>query len=394
MKPERINDILDLTKKARDQGLIFNPMFVGEAGLGKSEVIRQWVKKQQELDPEFGFVDFRLAYYEGPDFVGYPAEREIDGVLRMVHALPHMWPTKGRGLILFEEPNRGNTMVMNCLMQILTDRQVGTSYKLPEGWMTAGAMNPEGAKYDVNNMDTALADRFEMFSIDYDYNSFVYYIEEAKWHQKVQQFLKSGQWVYKTPETISKDGKYISPRTWSKMNAAELAGASDNPSKQLTHRIICQAILGKLVGQEYWKTCWDDAPITAQDLLNDKTKALAKLKQQSKSGNDYAGDRIAMTVDSIIASYGGFYKDRKDSSGKEIPHEANTIDEQTMVDVAEIIPSDQAINLIKGCGYKASKGQVSSYLREFHKRNPRCVDIMRDNVKITQAVDKDKNKAV
>src|ERR1700676_3647503 len=114
MRPDRIFDILDLAKEARKQNLVFNPMFVGEAGLGKSQIIQSWVKKQQKADPNFGFIDCRIAYYEGPDFVGYPTSVEQDGILRMIHALPQMWPTSGSGLLLFEEPNRGNTMVMNC----------------------------------------------------------------------------------------------------------------------------------------------------------------------------------------------------------------------------------------------------------------------------------------
>ena len=389
MRPDRIPEVLDLAHAARSLGYIWNPMFVGEAGLGKSDIIRQWVKEKQKTDPEFGFVDLRLAYYEGPDFVGYPSEKEVNGVLRMLHALPEMWPTEGRGLILFEEPNRGNTMVMNCLMQILTDRAVGVKYKVPDGWILAGAMNPEGAKYDVNNMDTALADRFEMFDVDYDFQTFMNYVETANWHPKVQTYLKSAAWVYKTPDAIGKDGKYISPRTWSKLNAAEKAGASDHPMKQSMHRIICQSILGKHIGNEYWKSCWDDAPILASDIIADKTKAMNKLKQQAKSGDTYAGDKVAVTVESIIGSYGGWFQGRVDpKSGKDHPHEDGTIDEATMVAIAEIIPSDHAINLIKGCGYKAHKGQVASYLRDFQKRNPQAVNLLRDNIKLDRAVAK------
>jgi hypothetical protein len=390
MRPDRIGDILDLAWSARQLDLLFNPMFVGEAGLGKSASIQQWVKRMDEKYRDsggFGFVDARLAYMEGPDFVGYPYEyTDEDGVRRMGHALPHFWPTKGRGLILLEEPNRGNTMVMNCCMQLLTDRQVGPSYRVPPGWIIAGAMNPEGAKYDVNAMDTALANRFEMFSVDFDFNTFVSYIEKAGWHPKVVQHIKSGQWVYKTPDAISKDGQYISPRTWDKLNAAEHSGVSDNPGKQALHYIVCQAVLGKHEGNIYWKSCWDDAPVTAQDILVDLSKCIDKLKKQSESGDNYAGDKIAVTVNSIVEHYGGWYEGRKNQDGSDWPHEADTIDEQAMVAIAMIIPADQAVNLIKNCGYKTHKGQVKSYLMEFNRRNPKCVAIMRDNIKIDRAI--------
>jgi len=278
----------------------------------------------------------------------------------------------------------------------MTDRMVGPNYKVPsgddlgkpnaDGWIIAGAMNPEGAKYDVNAMDTALADRFEFFQVDYEFNTFLHYVETTNWDQKIATFLKSGQWVYKAPEHIGKDGKYISPRTWSKLNAAELAGASNGPGKQQTHRTICQSVLGKHVGNEYWKTCWDDAPILANDLLTDSKKALKKLKKQSSSGDSYAGDKVAVTVESIIENYGGFYEGRVRPDKSDWPHKEGEIDEETMVAVAMIIPSDQAINLIKGCGYKVHKGQVTSYFREFYKRNKECVKLMQDNIKIDRAL--------
>jgi hypothetical protein len=174
----------------------------------------------------------------------------------------------------------------------------------------------------------------------------------------------------------------------SKLNAAEQAGASDHEKKRALHRIICQSILGKHIGNEYWKTCWDDAPILANDILEDFERAVRKLKTQSKSGDSYAGDKIAVTVDSIIENYGGHYDGRTKPDGSDWPHQEGTIDEPTMVAIAEVIPSDQAINLIKGCGYKVHKGQVTSFFKEFYKRNKQCVKLMRDNIKIDRAVKK------
>jgi hypothetical protein len=300
----------------------------------------------------------------------------------MGHALPHFWPTKGRGIILFEEPNRGNTMVTNCMMQILTDRKVGPNYELPTGWMMAAAMNPATSSYDTNQLDTALMDRFENFHIDYDFNTFVNFIENSKWDEKILRFLKSGNWVYKTPDKIGQDGKYISPRTWSKLNAAERAGAAND---QQNHFILCTSTLGKAIGNEYWKTCWDDAPVTAQDLLSNSEKAFAKLKKQSDV-KSYAGDKISMTVESIIQHYGGWYEGFKDAKGNEVKENAELINEATMVEVAKIIPSDQALNLIKECGLKVSNGQTVSFLKEFQKRHPECVNILKGNIKINRAL--------
>jgi hypothetical protein len=380
MKISRIKDVLNLAKEARSQGLKFTPMFRGGAGLGKSEVVQQWVEEQRKENPEFGFIDVRIAYYESPDLVGFPHTLEVNGIMRTIHALPELWPTEGSGLLLFEEPNRGTTGVMNCLMQILTDRKVGPSYALPKGWMMASCINPDDANYDVNSMDTALTDRFEIFDIDYDHVTFVDYMEKNTWNECIVRYVKSGAWQYKSADSIGKDGKYISPRTWSKLNAAEASGAQND--RQM-HFIICQSILGKHVGNEYWKSCWDDAPVTARDILTDKKKALKKLKDQCKP-DAYQGDKIAVTVESIVSNYGGWYEGQVDAKGKEVEKDPNKIDENTMAEIAKILPQDQSIVMIKDCGYKACNGNIVNFFQDFVKRHPECVNELKANIRINR----------
>lgn len=389
MKVTRILDILDIAWEARMQGRVWNPLFISEAGLGKSALCRQWVQQMREKYGTFGFLDLRLAYYEGPDFVGMPKDELVDEIWRTISCLPEFWPAdpNSKGLILLEEPNRGNDMIMNCLMQMLTDREIGHKYKIPEQWIIAGAINPEGAQYSVNAMDAALKDRFEPFHIDYDYQTFMNYIEKKEWHKNVTSFVSTGEWVYKSPDKIKKGGRYISPRTWEKMNTAELSGASEGKGSRQIHRIICTETLGKDIGDMYYKNSWDDAPILARDLLADLPKALKKIRAQSKAGDSYAGDKISVTIDDIVKHYGGWYEGRM-VDGKEVQREENKIDEPTMAKVAKEIPKDLSLVLIKECGMKAHKGQLRSYFKDFTKRNPDCVSMVRDSIKVDRAVRK------
>jgi hypothetical protein len=208
--------------------------------------------------------------------------------------------------------------------------------------------------------------------------SFLDYIEEANWHESVRMFVGSGIWTYKTTKEIGKDGKYISPRTWSKVNAAEMAGVNKN---RALHRITVQSILGKDIGNEYHKFCYDSAPVTASDILKDKDAAFKRLKLQSDPST-YQGDMIAATVESIEKAYGGLSKDCK----------KDQIDEDTMAAVAKIIPADHAVNLIKSCGYKQSKGQITNFFKEFTVRHPDLVQVLKDNIKISRATGVDKAK--
>ena len=374
MKPSNIFSVMDTALEARKLGEILNPLFTGEAGLGKSQVVQQWVKKQKEKNPEFGFIDLRIAYMEAPDLIGFP-ETEVDsnGVARTKHRLPEFWPTSGSGLLLLEEPNRGTTGVMNCLMQLLTDRKVH-KYELPKGWVIAGCVNPDSSEYDVNTMDAALKNRFVEFEVEYDHMTFIDYVESSSWDEKLATFLRSGIWIYKTTKEIAKEAKYVSPRTWSQVNAAEMAGA--HKSRNM-HRLIVQSILGRDIGNEYHKFCYDQAPVTAQDLVKDVDAALNRLKQQSDP-NTYQGDMIAATVESIEKAYGGLKKNCKDGQ----------IDEDLMVAVAKVIPSDHAVNLIKACGFKQANGQINNFFQDFTKRHPELINILKSSLKVGRAVDK------
>lgn len=377
MKPSHIKAVLDLALKANQINEIVNPMFTGDAGLGKSQIVQQWVEDLRVNDPEFGFIDLRIAYLEAPDLIGFPETgKDANGLDRTMHRLPEFWPTSGRGLILLEEPNRGTTGVMNCLMQLLTDRKVH-NYKLPPGWMIAACVNPDSSEYDVNTMDAALKDRFEEFEVEYDALTFMEFMEQKSWDANIQRFVGNGVWIYKTPKELGQNGKYISPRTWSKVNAAERAGMSNN--NRMLHRITVCGILGKDIGNEYHSYCFDQAPVTAQEILKDKKGAFKRLKEHCAT-DTYRGDMIPVTVDSIIKSYGG----KKDKCTPE------QIDEDTMVEVAKIIPADQTANLIKGCGYAVAKGRMSDFLNQFVKDHPELISIMKSNIKLNRATGVDK----
>jgi hypothetical protein len=378
MKPSNIMAVMDLAYKAIQNGEVVNPMFTGDAGLGKSQIVQQWVAKRRETNPKFGFVDLRIAYLEAPDLIGFPdVAPDANGLSRTMHRLPEFWPTEGEGLVLLEEPNRGTTGVMNCLMQLLTDRKVH-NYTLPKGWMIAACVNPDSSEYDVNTMDAALKDRFEEFEVEYDPMTFIEYMDDKGWHKPIQAFVGNGIWVYKTPKEIGQNGKYISPRTWSKVNAAERAGLADS---RMLHRIAVCGILGKDIGNEYHSYCYDQAPVTAADIIKDRKAAFKRLKEHCAI-DTYRGDMIPVTVESIIKAYGGKKADCK----------PDQIDEDTMVAVAMIIPADQTANLIKGCGYAVAKGRMSDFLNQFVKDHPELISIMKSNIKLNRATKVDEKK--
>lgn len=329
MKPNEIFDVMDLAQRARKNDYIFNPLFVGAPGLGKTEIIQEWCNSRN-----LPFIVITSATYEAPDIKGFPKIEIINGKQRQTFATPTMWPDSGEGVIILEEVNRGTTSVMNCWMSLTDKRRGFDEYKLPTGWIVAGCINPENEFNDVNVMDTALKDRFEIFEINYDKETYLKFARATNVDESILHFVESGTWQYSKPEDVGSlaGTKYISPRTLSKLNAAR---KSDIPEHlQLT---VYESILGKNVGQTFYQFTTDQQPILYKDILNSTKKALAKL-QDFSDPNDYKSGHITITIRDIV--------------------EKNDITDELLAKVALVIPADQSQDLLKQLSFKRKDNEL------------------------------------
>jgi hypothetical protein len=55
-----------------------------------------------------------------------------------------------------------------------------------------------------------------------------------------------------------------------------------------------------------------------------------------------------------------------------------------MVEVATIIPSDMAVNLLRNCGTSGKSGNISEFFQELVKKHPNLVSVLRSNLKISK----------
>jgi hypothetical protein len=215
----------------------------------------------------------------------------------------------------------------------LTDKRRGfDGYKLPEGWIVAGCINPESEHYDTNTIDAALKDRLEFFEITYDKKEFVEFMKKMNWDQRLVMFVESGTWNYIKPEDVGSivGAKYIAPRTLSKMEAALKAEVSKDMELD-----IFESILGKNVGQSFFQFVNDEQPILYKDIIENTKKALSKLKTFSNPENYKAG-HVALTIRDIV--------------------EKNEIDDFLLSEVCLGLPADQSIDLLNQLSYKRKEG--------------------------------------
>lgn len=338
IKPVQIKQVLDTALKIRAINGNYVPCFSGDSGIGKSKVVQAWAKAQ---GPDFGFIDIRLAYMEGPDMVGMPAQVQINGKYTTIHALPDFLPKEGSGILFFEEPNRAHESVMNTMMQILTDRSIH-KYDLPAGWIMAAAINPEG-RYNVNTMDGAMKNRFAMFEVKYDHNSFVTYMKSAGFDSKLVAFADSGLWVYKAIEEVGDQGHYISPRSFELANSLLKVETSPEINFELM-----ASVFGKATTSDFFKFVNEIRPILIEDFLKDEEEALERLKKTGKG--EYAGDLLSATVNSLIDAF-----------------TAEKCDERLIFKVVNIIDKDHATNLLMNTFSKFDDEKLKALLSKSNK---------------------------
>jgi hypothetical protein len=65
-------------------------------------------------------------------------------------------------LIFFDEFNRADPKVHNAVLEIVQFQTINGE-KLPHARMVWAAMNPPGKEYDVEDLDPALVDRFDVY---------------------------------------------------------------------------------------------------------------------------------------------------------------------------------------------------------------------------------------
>lgn len=136
-------------------------MLHGSPGVGKSDVVRQ-VAKQRGID----IIDLRLSQLDPVDLRGVPS---VDTKTHITSwNLPDFLPRNGKGILFFDEINSAAQATQAAAYQLILDRKLG-DYTLPEGWSMVAAGNRAGDRAIVNQMSTALKNRFA--HLNYEVNN-------------------------------------------------------------------------------------------------------------------------------------------------------------------------------------------------------------------------------
>ncbi len=123
---------------------------VGEAGVGKSQVVAQIAKEENAR-----ICDIRTAHY-GLVGAGIPTMNNApEGHFNLV--VPSVFPREGeRAIMLFEEINQGLTHAISMFFSLIEDRRM-FNYELPNDAIVIALMNPATAQYAVSTIENNAA---------------------------------------------------------------------------------------------------------------------------------------------------------------------------------------------------------------------------------------------
>uniref|UniRef100_A0A832MN15 AAA+ ATPase domain-containing protein n=1 Tax=Pseudothermotoga hypogea TaxID=57487 RepID=A0A832MN15_9THEM len=147
----RIDEAKPVLQYIMQLGMV--PMLVGEAGIGKTEII-----KRIGLENNRDVIVLMLSQMEPGDLLGLPARDER--TQKTIYYKPDWWPEHGDTIVFLDEINRSHVSVRHAVMQLLIDKRIHNN-KLPDGTWLVAAMNPETEEYEVEQIiDKAFMDRF------------------------------------------------------------------------------------------------------------------------------------------------------------------------------------------------------------------------------------------
>ncbi|MCX7813855.1 MAG: MoxR family ATPase, partial [Pseudothermotoga sp.] len=157
-----IADALAAVKFVMECGEV--PMLVGEAGVGKTQLI-------EEIGAQTGrhVIKLMLSQMEPGDLIGLPVRDEANNKTR--YLAPDWFPTRSDVILFLDEINRAHITVRSAIMQLLIDRRLH-EHKLPDGVWLCAAMNPDTPDYEVEAIiDKAFIDRFVWIKVTNNVNS-------------------------------------------------------------------------------------------------------------------------------------------------------------------------------------------------------------------------------
>jgi len=280
------------------------PVFISEAGTGKSQVARQ-------IAHEIGAraVFFFLAHVEREDIGGipYPDEKGSSYKFLCEETILDVITSEEPTVIVMDEWNRGDKNVMNAAFTMMEDRRFG-NHVLPDHVSIMACMNPSEGNYLVNEAekDPAFRRRLCFIAIRTDPAVWLEYaLGDGNFHPLVTGFIQSSQSSLMDVNAREAGKIYANPASWEKVSQTlftmERLGM-DFWKHKSTLKYKLAGHIGAGMAENFLRWSEENSVLVdpADILYNYKKKAARKVKKLVKDGRtdliNEACEGVALTL--------------------------------------------------------------------------------------------------
>lgn len=246
MRPSEIVKAIDVCVKAKQP-----VMLQGSPGVGKSQVVAQ-VAKNNDME----MIDVRLSQLDPVDLRGVPS---VDPKKKQTSwNVPDFLPTEGRGILFLDEINSAAQATQAAAYQLVLDRKLG-DYELPEGWTIVAAGNRMSDNAIVNQMSTALKNRFVHLDFEVNNEDWTQWALKAGIRTEVIGFIRfrplllnefekrnDSEQERKRIQSLKDSQAFATPRSWEFLSRL----IDQNPPDEVVHELISGTV-GEAAAAEF-----------------------------------------------------------------------------------------------------------------------------------------------
>lgn len=190
----------------------------GVHGIGKSKTVETfWTTLGYRVIP---FFLGQLS--DAGDVLGLPKITVIDGVEVTDFKLPMWWPRnpEEKVVLFLDELNRAKPELMQVIMDLVLNRKLAGK-SLPKNCRIIAAINPpDDSVYDVEDLNPALLDRFNVYDFQPTFDEFIDYATAQKFNKLVTGFCSRNTQLIDPPKgaELKANEVYQSRRSWERVS--------------------------------------------------------------------------------------------------------------------------------------------------------------------------------
>jgi len=237
-------------------------MLHGSPGVGKSDLVRQLAKTN-----DMELIDLRLSQLDPVDLRGIP---NVSKAHKTQWNTPNFLPESGKGILFLDEIVSASQATQAAAYQLVLDRKLG-DYTLPDGWVVFAAGNRRTDGALVNQMSTALRNRFAHINFEVNNDDWCAWALAANIAIEVLGFIRfrpsmlneferrdNSEEENERLRNLKNQNAFATPRSWEMVSRVVKSGISNDTAFELFSGIVGEGNAGEFFAyMKYYRSLPD-----------------------------------------------------------------------------------------------------------------------------------------